>query len=131
MPAQKTLLNEKHYFIIGRATFIDTEAWWQVLHPLSQCSVNFFASRHPWLLKWTFATPSAIEIDKSGAFNEYSRNLATPSLRNTALSISMYFQIARSNHPSIISFGFSCMFDIFKLCLKSKCFWKYICKVFF
>ena len=43
-------------------------------------------------LKRTFATPSDIEIDKSGAFNEYSRNLATPkkiyatpSLRNTGL----------------------------------------------
>ena len=59
---------------------------------IGQCSAKCFASRHPWRLKRTFATPSAIEIDKSGAFNEYSRNLATPkknyatpSLRNTAI----------------------------------------------
>ena len=59
---------------------------------LRQCSTNFFASRHPWHLKRTFATPFAIKIDESGAFNEYSKNLATPKkihatprLRNTGL----------------------------------------------
>ena len=49
---------------------------------LTQCSANFFASRHHCHLKRTFVTPSTTGIDESGAFNEYSRNLATPTLRN-------------------------------------------------
>ena len=55
---------------------------------------NFFASRHPWRLKRTYSTPSTIGVDKTGTFNEYSRDFATPkkiyatpSLRNTGLNL--------------------------------------------
>ena len=71
---------------------------WVFFYSLVQCSAKIFAWRHPWHLKRTLATPSDIEIGKSGALNEYSRNLATPkkihaipqgvttpSLRNTGL----------------------------------------------
>ena len=71
---------------------------------LKQCSANFFASRHPWHSKRTFVTPST-GIDKSGAFNEYSRHLttlktvyATPSLWITALKLYLFAIFFKSEH---------------------------------